>query len=187
VSTKGRAQRVAARAVIRNDRLKHNVEHLVGGLLASNRPAARLGRLMEHLHQTTQGTKEDATRTKEPRSTIGVSSVIAMRQEIAREAEERDVTYALVAREAFERGLEALDTRLWDEPSKLVLGEFATAYANFGSGDTAQWSLRVSREHESRELTLNSTGRIRNQSRLDLHHHWHATDLFRQVRNRMGK
>ena len=145
---KGRARRIAAQAATHGDKLKHGVERLVEGLLATPHPAANLGRLASRIEQA--GAKKttevsEPVRTKASQCTIGVNSCGSVHAELQRLSSEALQNFATVAREAFERGLQSLDERLWSESSKSVLDEFSNTYASFEQDEKKQWSLRISR------------------------------------------
>lgn len=137
---------VAQHSLLRHsDRLKSNVQELVGGVLATSRPSASMKRLTASLNTPV---KPDirAQKTKQLQGTIGVVSTAHLRQTVINEASDSDKSISAVARDLFESGLARFEERLWGEASVDVLREFARAYSHFqGESETQQWSLRITR------------------------------------------
>lgn len=147
----------AGHAATHMEKLRTRVERLVGGLYAVSRPTAKLEQLVGCLEAAAAEksvTVFEAVRTKTPFATFGVNSVVSLHVELKAQAAEREQSFAMVARELFELGFKTLDQRLWDEPSKVVLGSFKDAYAVYGQGKSDQWSLRVPRKLHLKALLL---------------------------------
>ncbi|WBY00047.1 hypothetical protein PE066_11190 [Ramlibacter tataouinensis] len=150
IPMKGTAQRALSQPK-HQLRLKQDVEHLVDGVLASSRPAASVKRLADQVNEVTQPAP---VRTKEPNSTIGVTSTEYLRAFLVEHAGELDQQTSVVARDMFERGLELFEKRLWDEASAAVLKDFRASYAEFQSDNTKQWSLRLPRKRYLKAVLL---------------------------------
>lgn len=145
VAVKGRKYASPGNAERNTVRLKENIEQLVGRVLRSPHPTREIKQLAVQsssipAHATTDCAVE---RTKQPQCTIQVHASARLREAI-RECSATE-TFAKVARELFERGLDSLEERLWSESSARVLAEFTEASDAFEAGDAQQWSLRLSR------------------------------------------
>lgn len=152
IQVKGAAQRSLLR---HPDRLKSNVQELVGEVLATPRPTASVKRLSASLQNVAKPVDVRAERTKQAQGTIGVVSSVHLRQTLINEAEDLEQPTAALSRQLFEKGLERLEERLWNESSADVLREYKRAYEHFnGDNDTQQWSLRVPRRTYLRAVML---------------------------------
>lgn len=149
ISVKGKAQRSLTLSK-HQSRLRHEVEQLVESVLASPRPVASVRKLASRVLDAASA----PTRTKEPNCTIGVTSSEYLLEELRTIAEERGEPIAVVAREMFDRGLSTFEKRLWNEPSASVLADFKSAYADFRSDNTKQWSLRPERRRYLKSVLL---------------------------------
>lgn len=140
ISFKGNAPKALALAK-HQQRLIHDVEHLVVGVLASPRPSASVRRLAQKAHEVATA----PIRTKTPNSTIGVTSYEYLLVQLKQEADERNESLSTVARNLFERGFSALEDRLWNESPASVIHEFKDGYREFQSDSTKHWPLRLER------------------------------------------
>ena len=145
LKSKARTQSIAGQPPIYRVKLKQQVERLVDGLITAPRPTAKLARLANRIEHA-GATEREPVRTKTPRSTIGVSSCLSFHKELERMADENGVPLASTARDCFERGLNLLEKRLWDESSQTVFKELSEAYRRFDAEEKIQWSLRISRQ-----------------------------------------
>jgi hypothetical protein len=93
-----------------------------------------------------------ATRTKERQKTVGVTSKMSLVERIGQDPQSE--SFASVARELFEKGLDTLDGRLDAESSNAVFDDFQSVYSALPDPATRQWMLRVERRTYERALVL---------------------------------
>ena len=131
------------------ERLRLQVEQLVGGVMASSSPVASVHKLSVKLRE-----RPEPTRTKAPNGTIGVTSTEYLHSEICDLADEKGIKFAPAARELFDRGFSAFQERLWNESSESVLSDFKGMAEEYQSDRTRQWPLRIERRKYQKAILL---------------------------------
>lgn len=97
-------------------------------------------------------------RTKTRQKTVGVTSKASLVDQMSSGL--RYENFATLARDLFEKGLGALDSRLDRESSQIVFDDFQSAYAVWPDTATQQWMLRIDRRTYQHALVLaNEYGR----------------------------
>jgi hypothetical protein len=94
------------------------------------------------------------TRSKSRQKTIGVTSKSSLSTEILDGAGDEVSNFAVRARELFEKGFETLDSRLDDESSQKVFGEFVKSYDALADSESTHWMLRLEPSLYERALVV---------------------------------
>lgn len=133
-----------------DDQLARSLELLLSAALSHAQVGnglLRRDQLVSRLNEVTELLKagvisdEKVVRTKCAQATIGVTSSILLKSRL----ESLRVGLSEAARECFELGFGRLSSRLWEEPSAVVMEDFQQAYKMFASEGNEQWSLRIPR------------------------------------------